>query len=349
MTETNDHHAREQRQAEARERQARYGRYNQDYDKPPLCAGAVGWSGLYQRANPITATSTRLDMTAVWSLWTAPLSERHWLDTAKLLALSIAVARSQFRDSVLVTDRRGRNLLVDQLGLGFDTVLVDLDDELAGLSPHWWAAGKLAAYRRMAERGRPFIHIDNDLFWWNVPPGIENKAVIGQNFEYTDQHSAPESNAYDLGRFTAFASRHRIDLPPAWTWAEQAFGAHRRAINCGVFGGSDSAFIKDYATQALDLITRTPFRTFYDETTPRRGDACVIEQWFLDALACFHGIDVFVVYDSLEAAHDVTVTDMTHLLGPNSKTAPENARAVDAILARDYPAIWGQLCRLKEG
>ncbi|MDQ2105124.1 DUF6734 family protein [Azospirillum isscasi] len=338
---------RQRRLIEAQERHAQYDRYNQDYDKAPLCAGAVGWSGLYQRANPIMTSTTRLDMTAVWSLWTTPLPESKWAETLKMLALSVEVARPQFRDCVLVTDRRGRHLLVDQLGLEFDAILVDLDGELADLSPHWWAAGKLAAYRIMAERGRPFIHIDNDLFWWTVPPGIESKAVIAQNFEYTDQHSAPENNAYDLDRFTTFASRHCIDLPPAWRWAEQEFGMHRRAVNCGVFGGNDSAFIKNYATQALSLITRTPFRSFYDEAAPRRGDACVFEQWFLDALACFHGIDVFVVYDSLEAAHDVTVTDMTHLLGPNSKTAPENVRAVDAILARDYPAIWGRPCRLK--
>lgn len=330
----------EYRLREAAERHAAHGRYNQDYGKAPLCNGAVGWSGLFQRANPVRQLANRLNMNAVWSIWTAPMSAAKLAQTVKLAALSVAVATPQFARTSLITDRVGRELLVDGLGLGFSDVFDGLDAVLDGIPLSWWGAGKIAAYGIMAGRGRPFIHLDNDLFWWNVPAGLEDKPLIGQNFEYIDNVIAPEHNVYDLSRFSSFSMEHGVPLPTAWLWADSEFGPYRRAINCGVFGGSDSQFIDMYATEVLRLIRDTPFKDFHGQNQPTHGDACVIEQWFLDALACHHGIDVHVIYPSLEASHEVTVTDMTHLLGPFAKSDPDIIRAVDAILARDFPALW---------
>lgn len=330
----------EDRLREAAERMARFGRYNQFYDKPPLCNGAVGWSGLFQRANPIAPACNRLDMNAVWSLWTAPMSAAKRAEAVKMAALSVAVAAPQFARTSLITDRLGRELLVDGLGLEFSDVFDGLDAELDGISPSWWVAGKIAAYEIMAGRGQPFIHLDNDLFWWNVPAGLEDKPLIGQNFEYADDAPNPVCNVYDVSRLSGFATQHGVPLPVAWQWAVTQFGPYRRAINCGVFGGADCGFIGMYATEVLRLIKSTAFKDFYADHDPAHGDACVIEQWFLDALASYHGIEVSVIYPSLEAAHEATVTDMTHLLGPFAKSDPDIVRAVDTILARDFPALW---------
>lgn len=329
----------EDRLGEVMERKLRYGRYNQFYDEPPLCNGAVGWAGLFQRANAMVPARNRLDMNAAWSLWTAPLSAAKRTQTVKLVALSVAVAAPQFARTSLITDRTGRELLVDGLGLEFSDVFDGLDTVLDGVSPSWWMAGKIAAYGIMAGRGQPFIHMDNDLFWWNVPAGLEDKPLIGQNFEYADDAPNPVCNIYDLSRLSGFAERHGVPLPPAWQWAVTEFGPYQRAINCGVLGGTDCGFIGMYAAEALRLIKSTALKDFYSCHDPVHGDACVIEQWFLDALASHHGIDAHVIYPSLEASHEATVTDMTHLLGP-SKRDPALIQAVDTILATNFPALW---------
>ncbi len=330
----------EDRLDEVVERKFRYGRYNQFYDEPPLCNGAVGWSGLFQRANPIAPAGNRLDMNVVWSLWTTPMSVAKRAEAVKMAALSVAVATPQFARTSLITDRLGRELLVDGLGLEFSDVFDGLDAELDGISPSWWVAGKIAAYEIMAGRGQPFIHLDNDLFWWNVPAGLEDKPLIGQNFEYADDAPNPVCNVYDVSRISRYAEQHGVPLPVAWQWAVTEFGPYRRAINCGVFGGADCSFIGMYSAEVLRLIKSTALKDFYSYTDPVHGDACVIEQWFLDALASHHGIDAHVIYPSLEASHEATVTDMTHLLGPFAKSDPDIVRAVDAILARDFPTLW---------
>lgn len=329
----------EDRLGEVMERKFRYGRYNQFYDEPPLCNGAVGWAGLFQRANAMAPASNRLDMNAAWSLWTAPLSAAQRAQTVKLVALSVAVTAPQFAGTTLITDRAGRELLVDGLGLEFSDVFDGLDAVLDGVFPSWWMAGKIAAYGIMAGRGRPFIHLDNDLFWWSVPAGLEGKALIGQNFEYADDALNPVCDLYDLSRFVSFSRQHGVSLPPAWQWATTEFGPYRRAINCGVLGGTDCGFIGTYASEVLRLIRDTPFKDFHSENPPTHGDACVIEQWFLDALACHHGIDAHVIYPSLEAVHEPTVTDMTHLMGA-SKLDSALIQAVDTILATNFPALW---------
>lgn len=332
-------HGREDRLREAAERKASLGRYNQIYEKPPLCNGAVGWSGLYQRANPLTPASNRLDMTAVWSLWMRPLARANWVRTLKLMALSVEVASPQFADTVLVTDRLGKELLVDQLGLRFSEVVSDLDDRLSGVPPEWWVAGKATAYKMMAARKRPFLHIDNDLFWWRVPSGLEDRALIAQNYEYVDD----TCSVYDIKRLGSYAEKHHFALPEAWDWAVKEFGPYQRALNCGVFGGTDYAFIETFANEMLRIMTTPPFSGFYSQHERQHGDACVIEQWLLDAMSCRDGIDVFVLFGCFEDAHVVTVSDITHLLGPYSKDDPDNLRAVDTILRRDFPDRWKRL------
>lgn len=321
---------------EAQERLSQYGRYNQVYDEPPLRAGAVGWAGLHPgnkgRVEP-------LPMTAVWSLWTKPLDRRYVADTLKMLALSIAVAKQQFQRTVFITDPLGASWAIELLRLGFDEVLCIYDQELAGISPDWWGAGKLLAYKIMADRRANFIHIDNDLFWWSVPDSILSKPLVAQNHEYT----GPDCEVYNLSRFSSFADRHGIALPVEWTWAQKAFGPHLRAVNCGIFGGTNYAFISDYADDVLKLITTTAFRHFYVGNERNGvGDACITEQWFLDAKANYHGLEVFTLFESLEAAHECSVTELTHLLGPR-KRASHNMNAVDEILSTDYPELWDRL------
>ena len=53
--------------------------------------------------------------------------------------LSLSVARRHSPDTVLVTDQRGKKLLVETLGLQFSSVSTELEC-LDQCDPEWWAA-----------------------------------------------------------------------------------------------------------------------------------------------------------------------------------------------------------------
>src|SRR5262245_28715199 len=103
-------------------------------------------------------------MRAVWSFWSRPFQAhkgRIWCKPLHhLLAwgLSLETARRYYPETVLITDRPGKALLVDRLGLPFVQVSTELD-RLEHEDPGWWSLGKLVAY---GMQDRPFVHIDSD-------------------------------------------------------------------------------------------------------------------------------------------------------------------------------------------
>jgi Family of unknown function (DUF6734) len=80
--------------------------------------------------------------------------------------LSFQTARKHYGKTSLFTDDEGARILIDGIGLEFDTVSVDLN-ELAHSDPEWWTLGKMMTYRAQAE---PFVHIDEDVFLWQRLP-----------------------------------------------------------------------------------------------------------------------------------------------------------------------------------
>ena len=80
---------------------------------------------------------------------------------------SFETIRSFYPQTKLYSDSRGVDLLVERLGLGFQSVSTQLDG-MQGYDPSWWALGKLFAY---ASEEEPFIHFDSDVFLWRALPG----------------------------------------------------------------------------------------------------------------------------------------------------------------------------------
>src|SRR3954471_15845202 len=104
-------------------------------------------------------------MRAVWSFWTKPWREHAGHDWPSekhhLLAwiLSFETARSHYPQTTLVTDDAGAEMLVDGLGLPFESVSTELNS-LVQYDAALWMAGKLCAYRAQTE---PFVHLDTDV------------------------------------------------------------------------------------------------------------------------------------------------------------------------------------------
>jgi hypothetical protein len=137
-------------------------------------------------------------MLAIYAFYSKPFGEQdirvartHWAVPYVeflTLAYSAAKCKSFGWKTRLVTDTFGKNLIVNELGITFDEVLVELDN--IEKEPKFWAAGKIYAYTKsVLDNGfEPFIMIDNDAGWHKEPPAhyLESR--------YRCQHIHHDSN-----------------------------------------------------------------------------------------------------------------------------------------------------------
>jgi hypothetical protein len=216
---------------------------------------------------------------AVWSFWSKPyiaFHQRAWLSPKHHMLswiLSVRRAEMHFPETVLVTDDEGAELLVERLGLRFCAVSCELN-ELQDEDPCWWALGKLYAYRSQNE---PFVHVDNDVFLWDaLSPQITSLPVFGQN---------PERFRFGFGAYRPDLWEQAIGpngwLPVEWKWYTRRLGSV--AICCGIFGGTNAAFIQHYAETAIQMVRRNREQLARLKATEKLGSNIIVEQYLLAA------------------------------------------------------------------
>lgn len=288
-------------------------------------------------------------MRAVWSFWSRPFHTYYGSIWCKplhhLLAwgLSLETARRHYPDTVLITDRPGKKLLVDQLGLQFAEVSTELD-RLDGVDPGWWALGKLVAY---SLQDRPFVHLDSDVFLWKrLPRHLSESAVFTQypeGFYDHDPHYRPQDIEW------AF-SEHGAKLPAEWEWT-RSNRRHFPAENCGILGGSRVEFLRYYAQAALDLALQPRNAAAWARLQDKRCYNVVLEQFFLSACVEFHGshsaspyvgVRVSRLFNSWEEAFDPNYAariGFTHLVA-GAKSHPTVGRRLEERTRRDNPEYY---------
>jgi len=133
----------------------------------------------------------------------------------------------------LITDSHSKSFFED---VGFTEITTELDC----LSPSVnWALGKLHAYKVMASEGKPFCHVDYDVFLWKpLPEELLTSPVFCQSVE---------NKVYDLYAFSMF-EKHHVNRHFVVDTARRNY---QRSYNVGIFGGSDLSFIKKYAEQSI--------------------------------------------------------------------------------------------------
>jgi hypothetical protein len=286
-------------------------------------------------------------MRAVWSFWSRPF-EAHtgspWCEPLHhLLAwgLSLAAARRHYPETVLVTDRVGKKLLVDTLGLPFTEVTTELE-QLDHADPDWWALGKLLAY---SIQSSPFVHIDADAFLWKqLPQEVEEAAVFAQCPEF---HHRSDRSFRDIDQ--AFSGFHKASLPVEWEWAASRDDAFFREENCGIVGGYRVDFLRHYASTAMDLLLHPRNAGAWAGLRHKSNQA--IEQFFLAACVDFHryrpdspyrGVRVKYLFPSWDEAMNpncATRAGFTHLLG-DAKFSPVVGRRLEERVKRDDPGYF---------
>lgn len=177
----------------------------------------------------------------VWSVSTRPFEKsvnrlnNRYEDFLYLFAASYSINKQWFKKTELVTDDLGFDLLVNKLGLEFDSVHRTLN-QIDSTFDNLFAYGKVLAHEIQTE---PFMHVDYDVFWYKKPPDfILNAGVATQNTE--------SLNKFVLGYATGLQliEKKRIKMPEYWdSW-------YAVSHNCGFFAANDIPFVQLYAKES---------------------------------------------------------------------------------------------------
>lgn len=194
-------------------------------------------------------------MKIIQSFWSYPALRREpvlggtcinggWLNEKYHLmswALSCLQLRKYYNEVELFTDKVGKEILIDKLGLPYTNVHLIFDD-LQNFNSQLWALGKIFTY---SKQKKPFLHVDGDVYVWKrFSNRIENASIIAQNVEIGFSFYGPLLNSLFEQNFYIPESILRTrdhELSP-------------RAYNAGILGGNDLKFIQSFAMEALKFV-----------------------------------------------------------------------------------------------
>lgn len=147
-----------------------------------------------------------------------------------------------YKDITLVTDRFGKQLLIDQLQLDYTKTICCLDS-INTYNKDLWAVPKLYSYSLQNE---PFLHVDGDVFIWKPFFEKNHKTdVVVQNIEYDVAgcqellHSIHKNFRYIPASLKNIDSIRNINF-----------------VNAGVLGGYDINFLIAYAEEGMSFVSR---------------------------------------------------------------------------------------------
>lgn len=158
-------------------------------------------------------------------------------------ALSCLQFRQYYDQVELVTDSKGKALLVDQMKLPYTRVQTDLDD-LDPYHPRLWALSKIYCFQRQQE---PFIHADGDVFIWEkFDDAIEQAPLVAQHLEVDFFYYKPIIEQV----------KARFDYIPSCLQKDWQENRVIHAYNSGIQGGSDVDLLKAYARETFTFLRK---------------------------------------------------------------------------------------------
>lgn len=158
-------------------------------------------------------------------------------------ALSCLQLNATYKNIELYASSNAAKLILDTLELPYSNVHITHDNFYMP-DKQLWALAKIFTYSLQEE---PFIHLDGDVFLFDkLPPSLLNSELIAQNFEEATGYYT--SAQMELMKFLSFF--------PDCVAADFHSGIPISAVNAGILGGKNVAFIKEYAEAAFDYVRR---------------------------------------------------------------------------------------------
>lgn len=199
----------------------------------------------------------------------------------RLHQISLHYAKKHYKNVHLITDKRCLPFFEK---LGYTNITTELDELNNSLKKanYNWALGKLYSYKKLAEKGIPFVHLDYDVFIWKPLLNVcWRSPVIVQSIEN------PETFYYDK---KTFAQIYGLDLYKQYgakKYLKKYNFEELMAYNMGIFGGADLDFIKKYSEEAIQfsLDEKNEYVSRVMKQVNSSTFPCVCEQYLLRQIA----------------------------------------------------------------
>lgn len=183
-------------------------------------------------------------------LW-MPVSENEKDIHMNLLRINLYFLKKIFNKIYLITDSYGEKIFKDLSFLKIYPILDNIDEKRLIRTP---TICKIYSYKFAAEKERPFLHVDNDFFILSYPhEDFLNAEAVAESKELDYSPALADFRKPNL-----FKNKyHYQNISPYY--------------NCGIFGGNNIDFLKEYACSALNFVLdkdNSFFWLHYGKNTP---------------------------------------------------------------------------------
>lgn len=274
------------------------------------------------------------------SLWTPPLKGGFICREFILVwGLAVATARARFDNLFLITDELGAKTMND---FPYDFISTELQRHFVPPNArHVWSAGKLEAFRVMAEKRRgEFCHFDGDVFL-RKSPSIFGLPLYAQSDE---PFVNPSYHGFDPKRSFFHATYVTSGVPKIPVLPGHARFSltrdYQRAFNAGIVGGTDIDFIGRWAEEGLWVLNH-PTNQRILENIHSGVTSCFVEQYLLASKAAHEGKKVATLYPHVAETNEDFMESIgyVHLLGESKRTV-NILEAVEAVLKSQFPWMY---------
>jgi hypothetical protein len=160
--------------------------------------------------------------------------------------LSVDALSKTYGKPTLYTDSFGANLLSKKMNLDFEDICIVLDDYV-DVHPSLFSLSRAVATKEQTEA---FIHCDYDCYVWDkIPDPNDPYDLLFLREIKIDNFSNDKKNISPLHRPQEFSGI--IEGLPDW-WDEVS-GKDFSIYQCGIFGGSNLAFLHEWADLSIQI------------------------------------------------------------------------------------------------
>jgi conserved domain protein len=269
-------------------------------------------------------------MLYVQSLWSKPLFDEQlalkkigWLNKRAFyygVTLSaLLLDKYNPNDTLLITDKLGKKLLIDILELPYKDVVIELDC-LNNYDAGLWALGKIYSYTII---NKPFIHFDNDFFICSrLPNNIEKSELcawtpeVGRHFE-KDVYQPALNN---------FIKEYKNLHPMVDFFIKEKY---LYAYNAGILGGNNFSFFKELKDIVFFLINKNTSVLEKNHTFN-----IILEQYIFACLAHYYKKEVTCLEENFPPMY-FSKKQAMHLLG-YYKNEVSNCKDIEDILKIEF-------------
>jgi hypothetical protein len=256
---------------------------------------------------------------AIYSLWTKPMddflvgfnSEEIFI---KCLSISLEMSNKYFTHVELVTDIKGKELLIDKYGLPFTSVSIELEEALKGIDSKHWAIGKIYSCKIQKE---PFIHIDNDVIW-SKKPHID---LLSADACFQQSEIMKDVGLGHIRPYINLINNFRLDSKYInWDFKE--------SYNCGIIGFNRLDLLDIWWDEALKYIEYIDNYNMEYEIT-----SLIFEQFYITNLCNYFNYSVKLITDFSSInniEHAASILGYTHFVSDSKKTK-ENELIIEKV------------------